>query len=198
VSTATLTPPVANPLSSEHHRELALAKQRAKPIHKAARMAAFNGWATAIVAACAAPFALHDLVGLLLTVCFAVVAFNELRGRRRLLEFDPEAARLLGYNQLGLMALIVAYCAWMLYTGLTTASPFSAEWAATPELEALLGSDGNLDELYRQIVVLLYGTVILLTVIFQGLNAWYYFTRRRHVEDYLLETPEWVRDLERA
>lgn len=161
-------------------------------------MAAFNGWATAIVAACAAPFALHDVVGFLLTVGLAVIAFNEFRGRRLLVQLDPAGATFLGYNQLGLMALIVAYCGWMLYSGLSTASPFAAEWAATPELESLLGSQGELDDLYRQIITLLYGTVIALTVLFQGLNALYYFTRRRHIEDYVLETPQWVRDVDRT
>jgi hypothetical protein len=35
-------------------------------------------------------------------------------------------------------------------------------------------------------------------VVFQGVNAIYYFTRRRHVEAYIAQTPEWIRDLQRT
>ena len=42
----------------------------------------------------------------------------------------------------------------------------------------------------------LYGSVIALSVIFQGGNALYYFTRRKHVEAYVAETPAWIRDLQ--
>jgi hypothetical protein len=34
-------------------------------------------------------------------------------------------------------------------------------------------------------------------MVFQGLNAVYYFTRRKHVVACLHDTPEWVLDLER-
>jgi hypothetical protein len=39
--------------------------------------------------------------------------------------------------------------------------------------------------------------VIALSAIFQGLNAVYYFTRRKHIEAYLQETPAWVQEIER-
>jgi hypothetical protein len=42
-----------------------------------------------------------------------------------------------------------------------------------------------------------YGTVIVLSIIFQGLTACYYFTRRKYVEAYVRETPQWVLDVQR-
>ena len=51
---------------------------------------------------------------------------------------------------------------------------------------------------FKTIVVVLYGGVIALSVLFQGGNALYYFTRRRHVEDFVADTPEWVRDVLRS
>ena len=42
-----------------------------------------------------------------------------------------------------------------------------------------------------------YGTVIALSVIVQGLTAAYYFTRRKHVEACLRDTPAWALDVER-
>ena len=144
------------------------------------------------------PFAVFSIAGLLVTVGLAGVAYNEFRGRRRLLEFDPSAAALLGWNQLGFLALIVAYCAWMLYSGLTGENPFSAALAAHPELL----DAGELPEwthdLYHICLIGVYGSVIVLSVIFQGLNAFYYFTRRKHLDKYAAETPAWVRDLHRA
>jgi hypothetical protein len=183
-------------LAQEHRRELALANQRAKKIRKAAGVAAFNGWATGIFAALSAPFALFSIAGLFVTVGLSVVAYNEFQGRKRLLRFDPLSPALLGWNQVGLMALIVLYCLWMLFAGLTGAGPFAGEMQTNPELAGALGSLSQFDEFYKVLVVAVYGTVIVLSVIFQGLNALYYFTRRKHVEAYVQETSEWVLDLQ--
>jgi hypothetical protein len=194
----TIAPPSEALFTPTHAQELGRANDRSKSIRRAARVASFNGWVSAIAALCSAPFAIFSVVGFLATVILAVVAWNEFRGRKRLLAFDPSAAALLGWNQVGLLAAIVAYCLWMLYTSLTGGNPL-AELKASPEMGEVLGIDGGgFDVLYRQIVVGFYGVVILLSVIFQGWNAYYYFTRRRHVEDYLVQTPAWVRELQRA
>ena len=52
------------------------------------------------------------------------------------------------------------------------------------------------EALYQQIVVAVYGGVIVLSALFQGGTALYYFSRRRHVEDFIAETPAWVRDVQ--
>jgi hypothetical protein len=185
------------PFTLAHTQELARANDRAKTIRRAARVAGFNGWVSALAAMCSAPFAYFSLVGLIATVALAVVAWNEFRGRKRLLAFDPSAAVILGWNQIGLLALVVVYCFWMLYASLTGGDPL-AELKANPELGELLGSGRGFELLYRQFIVGFYGLVILLTVIFQGGNAYYYFTRRRHIESYVRDTPAWVRDLQHA
>src|SRR5690348_9835129 len=94
----------SDPLTIEHRRELVAARDRAKMIRKTARVAAFNGWTTAIIAALSVPFSLMSASGLALTAVLAVVAFNEFRGRKRLLNFDPRGATLLGWNQVGFLA----------------------------------------------------------------------------------------------
>src|SRR3954451_8547255 len=105
-----------NPLSVTHRRELSAARDRAKTIRKAARVAAFNGWTTAAAAAFSAMFLLFDRspAAIAITLGLSIIAYNEFRGRKRLLNFDPSAATMLGWNQLGLLAAIVAYCLWML------------------------------------------------------------------------------------
>jgi len=160
-------------------------------------VAKFNGWSTGIIAACSAPFALFSLPGFLVTAGLSLVAYNEFQGRRRLLRFDPTAPAFLGWNQVGFLALIVFYCLWMLVVGLTSGSPLAAELQAKPELRVAFDSVGDVDQFYRALTVAIYGTVIGLSVVFQGFNAIYYFTRQKHVQAYLQNTPAWVLDLQR-
>ena len=198
MSATVLAPPTASPLDLSHQRELAAAAKLAQPVRRAARVAAFNAWATAILAAASAPFALFGVSGLLIFVGLALVAYNEFRGRKRILAFDPAGAAILGWNQLALLALITAYCLWALYSGLYGENSFKAEIEANPDLEAVLGGLGSVGDLFNQVLVITYGTVIALSVVFQGANALYYFSRRHLVEEYLLATPAWVRDVQRA
>jgi hypothetical protein len=197
MATLSGAPPTADPLTIAHTQELTQANDRAKAIRRAARVAGFNGWVGAIVALCSVPFAFFSMLGLAAAVVLVVVAWNEFRGRKRLLAFDSSAANLLGWNQLGLMAAVVAYCLWMIYASLANGNPL-AELNASPEVGDLLGSKESFELLYRQFVYGFYGLVILLTVVFQGGNAYYYFTRRPYIERYCAQTPEWVRELQRA
>jgi hypothetical protein len=197
MAVATLAPPSPEGFTLAHSQELAQASQRAVKVRKAARVASFNGWMSALVALCSAPFALYGIDGLVVAIALTIVAVNEFRGRNRLLAFDPSAASLLGWNQLGLLAMIIVYSVWQLYTNLTDAKPL-AEFKANPEIGEILGGTGGFEELFRHIVVGFYGLVILLSVIFQGANAYYYFSRRKYVEAYLNETPAWVRELQSA
>jgi hypothetical protein len=161
-------------------------------------VAAFNGWVVGIFAALSAPFALFSMAGFVVTIGLALIAYNEFRGRKRLLQFDPTSSALLGWNQVALLTLILGYCLWMLFTGLTGAAPFAAEIEANPEIAAALGSLDEFDHLYKVLVVVVYGTVIVLSAIYQGLNALYYFTRGKHVVTYVQETPDWVLEVHRV
>lgn len=198
MSAATLPEPTQGRLAAEHQQEIATANARAKKIRKAAKVAEFNGWVTAIFAACSAPFAPFSVCGFLIAVGLAVVAYNEFQGRKRLLDFDRSASSLLGWNQVGFLTLIVVYCLWMLFTSLTGEGYFSAELKAKPELGQVYDNLEELDYLVKVIMVAVYALVIVLSAIFQGLNAVYYFTRRKHIDAYVEGTPEWVVDVQRA
>ena len=134
MSVATLAEPISGPLGAEHHYELALANERSKKIRKAAGVAAFNGWMTGFFAVTSAPFAPFSVAGFIVTVGLGIVAYNEFQGRKRLLRFDASAARLLGWNQVGFLTMIIVYCLWMMFSGLTGEGPFAAELEAKPEL----------------------------------------------------------------
>jgi hypothetical protein len=60
----------------------------------------------------------------------------------------------------------------------------------------MLSMVGDLEGLYKTATLAMYGGAIVLSMLFQGGNALYYFTRRRHVEDFIAETPQWVRDVQ--
>lgn len=205
MSDPTTTPAAGGPLTDADHLAVAEAQRRGQKIRRAAAVAAFNGWVLATFAGLSALFVVFSAAlgglsasGLLVTVGLAALAWGEFRGRTRLLRFDPSGATLLGWNQVGLLALIVAYCAWSLYAGLSQPNAISQEIQANSELRAALGSGGEIDDLYKMLVVAVYGSVIALSVLFQGLNALYYFSRRKHVEAYLAETPDWVVALQRT
>lgn len=198
MTTATIAAPVTNPLTPAWREELTLANGRAKAIRKASGVAAFNGWMTGFFAACSAPFSLFSIPGFLVTAGLAFVAYNEFQGRKRLLRFDPTSPARLGWNQIGFLLLIIVYCLWMIWSGLTSPGPFAAELAAKPELAATLGPLDQFDELYKFLVVAMYGLMIVLSVVFQGLNALYYFSRRKHVESYVRETPAWVLEVQQV
>jgi hypothetical protein len=188
----------AGPLSAEHHQQIASAHTRAAKIRAAARVAAFNGWVTGAFALLSAPFAPFSFVGFLVTVGLAVVTYNEFRGKRMLLTFDPAAAKLLGWNQVGFLGLITVYSLWMVLDAFLGAGPLAKELQQYPELQSALGSAEDFLRFYRLIILAIYGTVILLSAVFQGFNAFYYFTRLGHLQAYLRETPGWIVEMQRA
>lgn len=186
-----------NPLSASHRRELIAARDRARPIRKAARVAAFNGWSSAAIAALSAPFSIWSPVGAVLTAGIAFVALNEFRGRKKLLNFEPAGATLLAWNQLGLLAMIIGYCLWMMQGSLGDGGSLSAELQGFSELDSsLAGTVDSLQPMIQQVVRGFYLGVIALSLLFQGGTALYYFSRRRLVEDFVAETPEWVREIQ--
>ncbi len=188
------TPP-GSPLDAQHYQALRQAKVRRAKLDRAAAVAAFNGWSLAIFAALSLPFALFSLKGLVVCLGLGAVAYHEFKGRRMLHQLDPRGPRLLGINQLALGVLIVGYCAWSLLTAFTGPSPYAEYIQAEPALRQTLGS---VDELYRLGAVAIYGGVILLILPYQGLMAWYHFSRAKHLHAYLDQTPDWVTEMQRA
>ncbi len=177
------------PLSSEQRKELAEANERAAKVLGAAKVATFNGWTIGIFAAISLLLGIISATALVMGVGMGLVARNEFRGRKLLRQFDPLGPRLLGRNQLGFMGLIIVYCLWSMY------QIVSDPMTAIEGLEAIADSFGGL---VTNLTLAVYGTVIVLTSLFQGLNARYYFVRVERVEDYLRETPGWIVEIQRS
>jgi len=176
-------------LTPEQRAALKDARERAKGILSAAKVAAFNGWTVGIFAVLTVLFGLTSPLLLALGAGLGIVARNELRGRTLLRSFDPRGPRLLVRNQLGFMALVVAYCAWSLLGTYTHPDP---QWAL---LEELAGLETGL---IQDLAGAGYGAAILLTVLLVGLNARYYARRIAMLDAYLSDTPPWVLELQRS
>lgn len=179
-----------SPFTPEQRQELADAKERAASFMGAARVASFNGWTFGFFAVLSILTGIGSLPVLLVGVGLAVVAWNEFRGRRGILAYDPSAFELLWKNQLGLMAIIVAYCLWAMTHSALATDP------SMQELNELMGE--GFDELVQSLVTVAYVAVIVATVIFQGWNARYYRVRVARLQEYLEETPQWVVDVQRS
>jgi len=198
----------AGPLTAEHMQQLAAADIRAGKLRKAAGVAKFNGYTIAVFSVFSLMWGLGELaidgfnlgkldwVSFIIGAGLGVLAWNELRGRKLLTRFDPRATRLLGLNQVALLGLIVAYAAWMLYQTAT----------GQTELDQAIRQHGlgasdiavSVIALAKLLTELVYESLIGLTIIFQGLNAVYYFTRAKLLRSYVAETPAWVIELQRT
>jgi len=176
---------------------LAAAKRRRRKLDRAAGVAAFNAWTSASLAVLCLPFALFSAASLAAAVVLGAVAYVEFTGRRKLRELDESGPVMLTCNQLALGAVVILYAAWHLwlaYTGRGYAGRLSAELGsqvADLNTEGLVG-------LFRTVEYLTYTLLIAGTLLFQGLTAWYYWTRRTHLRAFVSQTPRWAIDLLRA
>ena len=193
VSPEVATP--TGPLSADHLRQLSAAGERLKKLSKVSKVAPFNGWNTGFFFSFFIPFAFFSLTSALMGIALGVVTWNEFRGRKRFQQFDIGSLRLLGWNQVGFMSALIVYSLWMIVSVLVGPSPYEEQFRQNPELRGMVG---NVEALYLVITLAVYAQLIVFTAGFQGLNAWYYFSRKKHLQAYVDETPEWVLDIQRS
>jgi hypothetical protein len=193
---------VGGPLTPEHLTQFTQAEARARGIRKAAGVAMFNGCTLGAIAGLSFFISLVgsvmegaiDFSGLLITAGIALVAWFEFKGRRMLRQFDLRGPRLLGWNQVCLMGLVIIYCIATIIVGYL--KPNVEMNQALDQLKSM-GQGGALTGLLKMLSVIVYGSVIVATVLFQGLNALYYFTRAKSLRTYLNETPAWIIEVQR-
>lgn len=185
----------ASPLTAAHFEELARAEKRASTLSRALRVASFNGWFLAIAAVLTLLMGLLSPESIILAAALGALSCNELRGLKLLRGFDLRAPRILGWNQIALMILIVAYAAWKLFTYKNAVNPYEKEIAQTPELGPMLEP---ILKIYADIMFWFYLMLIFVGILYQGGNALYYFSRQKHLQAYRDETPAWVIQLKRT
>ncbi len=193
--------------AQQKQQAIQTARRRARPIRRAAGVATFDAWMTAIFAACtllyfavSAAFAFSPLA-LVVGVALAAIAYNSFMGAGELKRFDLRGAKRLGINQLAFFGLIAGYCTVRIVTALM---------ANNKEIEALkqylvemynltnTASQMSVDEIeqmVRLVIAGIYAAVIVASLLVQGLTALYYFTRAKHIRRFKQQTPDWVAEV---
>jgi hypothetical protein len=151
-----------------------------------------DGWSIVIVAGLCAlvSLAFGDLTGTLVGLLVAGGGATEIGGRRRLIRHDADG----GMDWLVRSQLIVLGVIWA-YAG-TRLGSFDAESALanlTPDMKAMLDQAGvdtkTLLHYVRLFFYAIYGTVMAVTLLYQGGLALYYRNRREAVRQALTAVP---------
>lgn len=139
----------------------------------------------------------------LVGVALAALAWNEAAGRRGLAELDVRAPRRLCLNQLAVLAVVLAYCAWNAYGTWTAPQRLDLLLEEAPELRELMrqldpANEGDMTLIWawvRTATLVVFGAVAVLSVLLQGGLAWYYRSLTPVVEA-LAALPEALRPRE--
>jgi hypothetical protein len=197
-------PPFAQPappppqLSPQHLAELQAAAYAGRKVRRASRVAAFDGWTIGAFGALTLLVGITDISSILIGAVMIVIAVVEIRGGARLRRLEPDAARVLGWNQVALAVLLLGYAGWRLLAlrhGDGGVSEALGAEANDPQVREMLAPVAGLT---RMILVWVYVSVAAIAVVGPGSMALYYFTRGRHVRAYLEQTPEWITSMQRA
>jgi hypothetical protein len=195
-----LPSPFSGPPTPAHLEQIAAAKRLSTKIRRAILTAKFSGWTTAIFAAGTLALSLTSFWGLVLGAAMAVISIIEFRGVSELQRLDVTAPKRLALNQLAFGILLFAYGAFMLWDSFYGSGGSDVIKQAIGD--AGMTGDKQLDSMvnrvYSMAAVALYGSVMLAAILGPGLTAVYYYTRKKYIERYLRETPQWIIDLQRA
>lgn len=182
-------------LKPEHLAQLRASSRAQSNIRRAISVAMFDGSTIAIFAGLTLLFGLTDLPSILLAAAMATIAIIELRAAARLKALDLSALKTLMWNQIAFGSLLFTYGAIQLARCLTGPSPYAAALASEPQLQEMLGP---VEEIVKLILYAVYGGLMLVAILGQGGMAWYYASRKKILQQYLSNTPNWVLDIQRA
>jgi len=147
---------------------------------------------------------LFDLSLSPMAIALGVLAWNEARGRRLLLDGNTQGPRRLMFNQVALFVCVLAHCIYsavVAWTGPSLLDSMSLVDPSLPEMlgDAASGAGTSLDELSqwgRTAAVVVYGGVVIVSAAVQGLTAFYYSSLGPAVAA-LAATPAWAKELSR-
>ncbi|MDP9172923.1 MAG: hypothetical protein M3O30_03545 [Planctomycetota bacterium] len=189
--------PVSPPprLAEEHLRQLGAARINARKINRAVSVAKSDGWVIAVFAGLTLVFGLTDIPSIIISLIFGALAFFELKGAGKLRRLDPDAPRMLGYNQIAMAVMLIAYASWHIVSELTGHGELNSALGTDPQVREMLQSSAPL---IRSIMLGFYGLLIAIAIFCQGGMALYYFSRLKYLEAYVKETPPWILAMQKA
>ncbi len=196
-----------SPLSPAQLAQLTAADQRIRSIDGAIKLAAWNGYSLLVGACLSGLFSLGDAWGLLSAALLGGFGFAELLGRKRLQRHDRRAPLWLCVNQLLLLGAMLAYSGFHLYVSLSSGSLVDQALHEHPELHGALSSidDPQVGDLAQDMgtmfhtgVIIAYAALMVSSLLFQGGSALYYYSRKKHLDAFLRDTPAWVLEVRNA
>jgi len=173
-----------------------------RKVKRAAGTARGSAIVTLVIGLLALPFVVvsPSFSGLVVVAGILVVGVREWKGYGKMRRAEAGAASYLGWNQVALVGVITFYCLFQM----ASFSPEEVKSAAlSPEvrsqLAAMPGMAADIDRMIERwapyAVYGFYSLVMLVSVLAQGMTAVYYFSRRKYVETFNRQTPEWVRQV---
>jgi hypothetical protein len=176
-----------SPLSPEQKSTLAAAATRLEKVTRPARIARFNAWTIGIFGGLTILWGVASGGGgVLVGIALLAIAWNEMRGVRLLQAIEPEGARVLGWNQLLVAAVIAGYCVFAI---------LGARRGPDESMRELEEAAGISSETVADLTLLIYGSVAVVVGLVQALLARYHFRAGAAVEAFRRETPAWAIEL---
>ena len=179
----------AHGLSAEQLETIALAQRHARPIMRAASVAAFSGWTSAVLAGLTLLTGFGSVSAMAVGAALGVVGMIELRGGKGLRRFDAKAPRRLALNQLALFTILFLYCGFSIITTVKGPNPYDEYMSAGADVANAIRP---IARLHTTVTVAFYGLVIVGSAAAQGCGAIYYLTRARRLTDFMAATPPWA------
>jgi hypothetical protein len=197
-----MTSEAAAPLDADQLRVLGETRTLGKKLRLARGVALTNVVSLAFLASSTLILDAFSLSLSPVGLALAALAYNEERGRRLLVAVDPLAPRQLALNQLALFALVVVYCVWNAHAAWTGPDPLDALASQSDSLNETLRevssqtgeSFGELGKWARMAALIVYGVVLAVSALVQGLTAFYYYSLRASVAAFAA-APAWARAL---
>jgi len=194
-------PPFAKPASAppqftqQHLRQVHDAQFQFRRIARAISVARFDAWTLLIFGVASMLFGVWSLTSLVVGAGLTLFSVIEFKQADRLKRMEGGALENLAKNQLGLAMLLMLYASYMIYQTVTGPSPLTVSSASDPAVAEMLQP---YQEMVRTLTLSVYAGLIVVAIGAQGGMAFYYFTRRKHLLDYLTQTPAWLVDMQRA
>jgi hypothetical protein len=175
-------------------QQLALASTAWKKLRRLAAYAAFDGWSLITLGTLTLICGGYGSVtGLLISVALLGTGLFEIRSVRALRRLNPSAISHLACNQLVLAAALILYSAISLIQ--------TRQGGGMPsEIEQALSQAGSTADIHAQLssaADIFYSLLIAIAILLQGSTALYYFSRQKHLQNYLAQTPDWVQQMQR-
>jgi hypothetical protein len=184
-----LPPPIDIP------QQLSLATRAWAKLRRLAMYAAFDGWTLSVLGALTLVCGGYgSVLGLLMSFVLLGAGIFEIYSVRQLRQLKPSAINHLAYNQMALAGMLVTYSIISMIQS-RHGGGLSAE--IQQSLADAGGAVGDTNDQLSAATDIFYCGLMAFALLVQGGTAMYYFSRRKHLQRYLEETPDWIQQMQR-